>query len=247
MRLTCPNCGARYEVPDGVIPAAGRDVQCSDCGKTWHQTPGDDGAEAEDTPPAPQSPPPADDAGPSEEAPLSTSAPRREIDPSVASILHEEADRERRARAAPGGLETQDDLGLDAGQARKREATGRDEARGARQTAHSRLFPDVEEINSSLTSSNAARADAAADATHVEDIARRRPGFRSGFFLMLFLAAIALLTYIYAAQLGEALPPLRAALAEYVQWVDGLRQWLDGQIAALALWLDQMTGSVPAD
>lgn len=37
MRLTCPNCGAQYEVPDAVIPQAGRDVQCSNCGDTWFQ------------------------------------------------------------------------------------------------------------------------------------------------------------------------------------------------------------------
>ncbi|MDQ7069310.1 MAG: zinc-ribbon domain-containing protein [Rhodobacterales bacterium] len=37
MRLSCPNCGAQYEVPDEVIPAAGRDVQCSNCGDTWFQ------------------------------------------------------------------------------------------------------------------------------------------------------------------------------------------------------------------
>lgn len=37
MRLTCPNCGAQYEVPDEVIPAEGRDVQCSNCGDTWFQ------------------------------------------------------------------------------------------------------------------------------------------------------------------------------------------------------------------
>lgn len=35
MRLTCPNCGAQYEVPDEVIPSEGRDVQCSNCGNTW--------------------------------------------------------------------------------------------------------------------------------------------------------------------------------------------------------------------
>lgn len=40
MRLICPNCGAQYEVPDDVIPAAGRDVQCSNCGHTWLETPG---------------------------------------------------------------------------------------------------------------------------------------------------------------------------------------------------------------
>lgn len=37
MRLTCPNCGAQYEVPDEVIPVEGRDVQCSNCGDTWFQ------------------------------------------------------------------------------------------------------------------------------------------------------------------------------------------------------------------
>ena len=37
MRLTCPNCGAQYEVPDEVIPEEGRDVQCSNCEKTWFQ------------------------------------------------------------------------------------------------------------------------------------------------------------------------------------------------------------------
>jgi len=37
MRLTCPNCGAQYEVPDEVIPLDGRDVQCSACSHTWFQ------------------------------------------------------------------------------------------------------------------------------------------------------------------------------------------------------------------
>jgi predicted Zn finger-like uncharacterized protein len=37
MRLICPNCAAQYEVDDGVIPEAGRDVQCSNCGHAWWQ------------------------------------------------------------------------------------------------------------------------------------------------------------------------------------------------------------------
>lgn len=37
MRLTCPTCGAQYEVPAEVIPETGRDVQCSECGSTWFQ------------------------------------------------------------------------------------------------------------------------------------------------------------------------------------------------------------------
>ncbi|QDL92156.1 hypothetical protein FDP22_10450 [Paroceanicella profunda] len=37
MRLQCPNCSARYRVPDGAIPATGRSVQCSACGASWTQ------------------------------------------------------------------------------------------------------------------------------------------------------------------------------------------------------------------
>ena len=35
MRLTCPNCGAAYEVADGMVPAAGRHVQCTVCHTRW--------------------------------------------------------------------------------------------------------------------------------------------------------------------------------------------------------------------
>ena len=48
MRLTCPNCAATYEVDDRVIPMAGRDVQCSNCGHAWFQTPA--GAESAPAP-----------------------------------------------------------------------------------------------------------------------------------------------------------------------------------------------------
>lgn len=39
MRLICPKCSAQYEVDASVIPATGRDVQCSNCGRTWFQQP----------------------------------------------------------------------------------------------------------------------------------------------------------------------------------------------------------------
>lgn len=38
MRLTCPSCEAKYEVPDDAIPDSGRDVQCANCGHAWFQT-----------------------------------------------------------------------------------------------------------------------------------------------------------------------------------------------------------------
>lgn len=37
MRLVCPNCEAKYEVPDDAIPDTGRDVQCASCGHGWFQ------------------------------------------------------------------------------------------------------------------------------------------------------------------------------------------------------------------
>ncbi|TDK42305.1 zinc-ribbon domain-containing protein [Antarcticimicrobium luteum] len=49
MRLTCPNCGAQYEVPDEVIPFEGRDVQCSNCGDTWFVAHPETAAEADRT------------------------------------------------------------------------------------------------------------------------------------------------------------------------------------------------------
>ncbi len=36
MRLTCPNCGAEYEVPDGLVPEDGRHVQCTSCQTRWY-------------------------------------------------------------------------------------------------------------------------------------------------------------------------------------------------------------------
>ncbi|MEP7239803.1 MAG: zinc-ribbon domain-containing protein [Devosia sp.] len=34
--IACPNCGTRYQLPFGAVGAAGRDVQCAQCGTSWH-------------------------------------------------------------------------------------------------------------------------------------------------------------------------------------------------------------------
>lgn len=135
MRLTCPNCGARYEVPDEVIPPGGRDVQCSNCGDTWFQqhpeeTSRPDNAEAGpavEHEAAEHSEPEAaeasdeddeEDAFEDEWADEDEDEPappqRQGVDPAVAEILRQEAAREQAARAAQAaaGIETQPDLGL---------------------------------------------------------------------------------------------------------------------------------------
>jgi predicted Zn finger-like uncharacterized protein len=128
MRLTCPSCGAQYEVPDDVIPEDGRDVQCSNCGNTWFQG-RDASATAEAQAAAAAAPKDAvwhpeveRDAtdGPSVNpgaTPGATAPPappkRRELDPAVTDILREEAQLEARARESRSvGLEEQPDLGL---------------------------------------------------------------------------------------------------------------------------------------
>ena len=129
MRLTCPNCGAQYEVDPSVIPEEGRDVQCSNCGHTWFQRhPRDEAAAREAR--APESPAetgsdaaheaeaaaaPGDGAGAGAgESPAAAAAEAASgaeaapgtgpaLDEGVASILREEAEREQQARAREGG------------------------------------------------------------------------------------------------------------------------------------------------
>lgn len=134
MRLVCPNCAAQYEVDESVIPEAGRDVQCSNCGHSWFQpgrfsdTTDDDTAEA----PPPEPAATEDDSDDYDLIRALTSDPeiaaaqapepaapmpeRRAPDPSVLNVLREEAEREARARRAEGiaaPLESQPELGLD--------------------------------------------------------------------------------------------------------------------------------------
>ena len=308
MRLTCPNCGAQYEVPDEVIPKTGRDVQCSNCGDTWFQPPKDgvesgkgqpaaSGGDAAPLPtntsrPAAKTPAPprneVEDASadvPADRAPDTpersdlTEPPkepeqpprpeRREIDPSVASVLREEAERETRARsAAQGGIETQPDLGiegdegaarrarvarqrmallrnLDAGPAtRPEDAATDDTAPDIGPRSRGRLFPDIAELSSSLGPESAPHPGATTESDpHSEPGKRPRSAFRRGFLVAILIAALALLIYVFAVQLGDIAPALSDVLADYVSWVDGLRLWLDGQVAAMMLWLDAVTGS----
>lgn len=89
MRLTCPNCGAQYEVPDDVIPLAGRDVQCSNCGDTWfqpHPTTEAEAANAEDTD-APDMADPEDPASP--RFPEDPPAEFEEVEPPEISLADE--------------------------------------------------------------------------------------------------------------------------------------------------------------
>ncbi|MEQ8917587.1 MAG: zinc-ribbon domain-containing protein [Roseovarius sp.] len=278
MRLTCPNCGAQYEVPEAVIPASGRDVQCSNCGDTWFQHHPDHApAEAEDVPDEYAAPPDAAAEADPEPAPepipepvpepTAEAAPeeppaQRRLDPNVADILREEAERERAARAAEGagGLETQPDLGLaDPGiseDERSRQARARMERlRGGGETpppapseeqvdesrdddidpsSRRNLLPDIEEINSSLTSSGERGDTASAAAAELPEevpISSRRGGFRSGFRLAVITFVVATIVYLTASSIAQMIPAAEAPLAQYVEAVNAARTQLNDLVS----------------
>jgi len=267
MRLTCPNCGAQYEVPDAVIPASGRDVECSNCGTTWLQHHPD---HAPPEPAEPDAPPPAA----ADAAPAPDPAARRRLDPAVADILREEADRERAARAAEadGRIETQPDLGLGepetdearrARQARDRmqrlrgdpatagdgtpprggtdtddidedeEGDEEDEDDGIDPASRRNLFPDIDEINSSLSASDDRAGSAAPAMTEETPPPRRASGFRAGFRLAVVVCVAALVVYLMAPRIAGLWPAAQAPLAQYVQLVDEGRAALSATVAEL--------------
>jgi len=100
------------------------------------------------------------------------------------------------------------------------------------------LLPDIEEINSTLRS--AADRDAAGDdpSPQAPIRGRRKRGFRRGFVMAVALFSIAVLLYVFAPQIAEALPPVDPWLSAYVQWVDVTRVWLDGKLQTVLVWLD---------
>lgn len=92
MRLTCPRCRAQYDIPDSVIPASGREVECSSCSQVWRQ-PGTD--PARNTTGAAKA---SDENG--QYDPSARPALNRPLHESILSVLREETARELSARAS---------------------------------------------------------------------------------------------------------------------------------------------------
>lgn len=254
MRLTCPNCGAQYEVPDEVIPKGGRDVQCSNCDNTWFQKWAGETVEAPPPPEAKEARPARTETqaaierpaakpaarepemaaqsampGGVAERPRTAPAAERSVDPTVASILREEAAREAELRAREAeNLESQPDLGLEEpaskAPARKPRQPAEEQVKESRRSA----LPDIEELNSSL------RGEASSEKADRDRQPRRKPdGFIRGFALVVILGVILILLYSNAQQIGEAVPEAEAALDSYVTLIDQARVWLEAQASAI--------------
>ncbi|SLN21768.1 zinc-ribbon domain-containing protein [Roseisalinus antarcticus] len=239
MRLICPNCAAQYEVPDDVIPDAGRDVQCSNCGQTWFEYRGQT-AEPEPEPiAAPAAADPVEDATGEEASEAETAPPRtsesevaaaprrRSLDPAVADVLREERATStalRRPRQ-PDPMESQGDLALDTPPRSVRPAAAPPaDQRPPRKDS----LPDIDEINSTLRPADEPAQDPTDTRTAAEKTAQtHRRGFRIGFGVVLLVAAAATGVYHFAPRIAETVPATGPALLAYVDNVDAARLWLD--------------------
>jgi predicted Zn finger-like uncharacterized protein len=107
MRLVCPNCEAKYEVPEDAIPETGRDVQCANCGHAWFQMRRATGAETATAAPvaAPAAPEPAPvvEPAPVAEAVVEPPPVQAEI---VPETTEPEPEPEPEPEAAPELVET---------------------------------------------------------------------------------------------------------------------------------------------
>lgn len=102
-------------------------------------------------------------------------------------------------------------------------------ARAERAAASRDVFPDIEEINSTLDSP-AQKDPGKLGADHVSDAAEARNGFKRGFSVVIILAAVALAVYMFAPQIAAAVPALKPALVAYVEAVNGLRASIEGMM-----------------
>ena len=102
MLIKCPNCNAQYDVPNDIIPAAGRDVQCSSCSKTWFVTSLYGKKSTKDKVSKYESLEKGNLSKFETTESFLTDKSNKEVDRDVLEILREEADREIQARLRDG-------------------------------------------------------------------------------------------------------------------------------------------------
>lgn len=188
----------------------------------------------------PQASAPAEDDSDTPSGTDTASAARpKTLDESLVALLKEEAEREVQARRLEVSRtspmpEMQPDLGLaepdeTADRARRLAALqGLDpEPAPARPTARRDLLPDVEEINSTLQTSEVEARQADAELARLPDLMRPKRGFRSGFSLIMILLIVGIAAYVAAPQLKVQFPAAAPTVEGFVTAVDDAREWLE--------------------
>lgn len=232
MRLTCPNCGAVYETPAGMIPKTGRHVQCSDCNTRWFVSGPAEMPDEEQTlrrleerlprlraVPDPEPDPDSDaKAGPSD-------APQEIAETFVweGPVKPEAGDT-----PAPGDAAGADDAPI-------RETTEPISAEGdpPSPSASDRPVPvaagvpqprPVPRGPEPALPHGRPRLDLTSQSTTGQSKRVPRSRFRRGMLLVLTVFLMALLAYLYAGLLAAQLPSAAPVLGDYARFVDGLRE-----------------------
>jgi predicted Zn finger-like uncharacterized protein len=228
MRLTCPNCGVEYELPDDALPAAGRHVQCSTCHTRWFVRATPRAALSEEqilsrlesrrlrpvaVPDPGQPTQPDDDPGFLWEDPEAAApAPAAEAEPDEGAAPAPKAEEATAPSPssgprAPAGLQKPAD----------RPTVPQPGAVADVPAPSRRPLPRLDLDG---------EARAPAPPTPVSR-------FAPGLLLVLVLFGIALGAYAYRAELAARVPAAGPTLEGYGAWVDGLRDDLEKHLAGL--------------
>lgn len=256
-----------HDSPDGT--AAGPDLaaQMAEADSDW----GDEDDEPEAPPPAPEpepepegeaETPPRPEAEPTDAGEPAPEPQQRKLDQGVLSILREEAEREAAQRRGDS-IETQGDLGLEEDLKTKRglrermaRLRGLDDDDGiaasgagaaAAGAARRDVFPDIEEINSTLRAEGDRDEDEILSDEGREPEERRRSGFRRGFSLILMLLILAGAVYAMSPQIVARFPASEGIMSSYVGFVNDFRDWLNAAMQSGAQKLTGLLGQITGD
>ncbi|WP_255553451.1 zinc-ribbon domain-containing protein [Maritimibacter sp. DP1N21-5] len=184
--------------------------------------------------------------------------PRRPMSDNVRDILETEAQRELDARSRES-VEVQEELGIGAygdpeaerrriarermarmrgieeGETLEPEVEPEPEPEPEPATLAERrgreVFPDIEEINSTLDGNRGTDHSDPAPTPEISEFAQKgSSGFRRGFSAVLILAALALGLYLLAPRIVDLLPASAGIMAQYVDLVNGFIAWINAMV-----------------
>jgi predicted Zn finger-like uncharacterized protein len=253
MHVICPECDARYDVRSDLIPAGGREVECSACAAVWEERP--------------RLPAGAEDPDKTQHR------ARRTVTPEVADILRSEAAREQAARKAKSGpmatdgavdgvgLAGSDDPGamllamlaedeIDDGRRPKAgdlsvpSAELRPAERPATQKAERRTehpapvastdpvapLEDLPGAGDKVVSPTTAAEKKITASSGKESSGR---GWRAGLWVIILVACVMALAHIFAPRIIAAVPAAEPAVTAYTEGVERARAWAIQRLAGL--------------
>ena len=208
MLIKCPNCNAQYEVPNNIIPATGRDVQCSNCSKTWFVT----GLSGKKT---------VKDKISNYEGPESSGSSTfettesflkdkstKDIDPDVLEILREEADLEIRTREADRNVSSAAQKPLSNRAIKNNTKDNR--------KAHDMILPNNIDVGTTLEETLAPNFP-----DEVQEKSKTKSG-KVGFFIGLTIIGVCWAAFTYEDLITKSVPQAAEYMEIYKNYADYL-------------------------